>query len=261
MSDHKRLVGGCPCVVAMAGLLAIAVGPAVHSRSALGCTVSTLHPIGAPHAQGNEPDAPVEPETPVEPEAPVELFDGESLDGWGGDTALFAAEDGVLRCKGGDRGVLQTDQSYSGYILTLEWRWPQAVGEDGEAGKPATGDAGVFLHVGPGQGVSIWPQCIEVQLAHGNAGDFWLVGVPLTPFDADQPQRSGRVMRDPDTEEIEAGRWNTLTVLCDGGYIEVHINGEPANAGFDAGRTHGPIALQCEGDAIEYRNLRLAPLE
>ncbi|XAM00598.1 DUF1080 domain-containing protein [Phycisphaeraceae bacterium D3-23] len=237
MMQRLRNVLPVPVMLVAIGTLACALGRA---------------PMHA-GAQGEDPAEPVEP---IEPDEPIELFDGESLDGWAGDTALFEAEDGVLRCTGEGRGILKTEQSYTGYILTLEWRWPA----DDNA-RVTTGDAGVFLHVGPGQGVNIWPQCIEVQLEHGNAGDFWLVGVALTPFDADQPQTSGRVMRDPAAQENEAGQWNTLSVLCDGGYIEVQINGEPANAGFDAARTQGPIALQSEGDAIEYRNIQLAPLE
>lgn len=189
---------------------------------------------------------------PIEPRETVELFNGEDLAGWVGDTELFEAEDGVLRCKGGGRGVLQTDRGYTGYVLTLEWRWPDD-----------PGDSGLFLHIGPGQGTGQWPQCIETQLYSGNAGDFWLLGVGLTPGlgDEGEPKTAGRVDRDPGVLENTPGQWNTMTILCDGGYIEVTINGEPANAGYDATRTHGPIGIQCEGSMIEFRNIHLDPLE
>jgi len=187
---------------------------------------------------------------PVEPSEAVELFNGEDLAGWTGDTELFEVEDGVLRCKGGGRGLIQTDRGYTGYVLHLEWRWPDD-----------PGDSGVFLHIGPGQGAGQWPQCIETQLYSGNAGDFWLLGVGITPAAEDQAQQGGRVSRDPGVVENPPGEWNTMTITCDGGYVEVLVNGEVANAGYDATRTHGPIGIQCEGSAIEFRNLRLDPLE
>ncbi len=189
---------------------------------------------------------------PVEPAETVTLFNGEDLAGWAGDVALWEAGDGVLSCKDGPRGVLRTEQSYSGYILTLEWRWPER-----------GGDSGVFVHVGPGQGTGIWPQCIETQLYSGNAGDFWLLGVGLVPAegDGDAPQTGGVIRRTGEVREAPIGEWNTMTILCDGGYIEVTINGELANAGFDATRTHGPIALQCEGQAIEFRGITIGPLQ
>lgn len=216
----------------------------------IACSVATCLGFGClhPSAGAGLPDN----AEPIQPDQPITLFNGEDLDGWTGDTERWEVRDGLLRAKPGEQGTLQTDASYTDYILHLEWRWP------GRAG-----DSGVFLHIGPGQGVGQWPTCIETQLYHGRAGDFWLLGVGLVPFDSDtdQRQQGGRVERNDGVQEAPLGEWNTMTILCEGGFVEVTINGEVANAGFDATRTHGPIGLQAEGGLIEFRNLRLTPLE
>lgn len=189
---------------------------------------------------------------PIQPDQPITLFNGEDLDGWAGDSEVWEADEGVIRTRPGAVGLLQTEASYTDYILHLEWRWPQQAG-----------DSGVFLHIGPGQGTGRWPNCIETQLYNGRAGDFWLLGVGLVPFDSDtdERQQNGRVTRNDGVQEAPLGEWNSMTILCEGGFIEVTINGEVANAGFDASRTSGPIGLQAEGGQIEFRNLRLTPLE
>lgn len=191
-----------------------------------------------------------DPPEPVEPEDRIELFNGEDLEGWSGDTELWEARDGVLVCKGGDSGVLRTQAQYFEYVLTLKWRWPQT-----------PGDSGVFLHVGQGQGVGAWPACIETQLHHGLAGDFWLLGVGLSQDEDAEPRSTGgRLSRFFEAEEAEPGGWNTMVITCDLGTVSVEVNGELVNTGYHATRTFGAIALQCEGTPIEFKDIALYPI-
>ena len=67
-------------------------------------------------------------------------------------------------------GYIRTKDEYENYRLTLEWRWP-------EGGTP--GNNGVLIHTTTPKELGVWPKSLEVQLAHENAGDFWVIGTTV----------------------------------------------------------------------------------
>ena len=56
------------------------------------------------------------------------------------------------------------------------------------------------------------------------------------------------------------GEWNHIEITCKGDEVIVQVNGDLVNHATNCSVTRGAIALQSEGASIEYRNIRLTPL-
>ncbi|MCP3936342.1 MAG: DUF1080 domain-containing protein [Actinomycetia bacterium] len=200
----------------------------------------------------------------------IELLDGTTLDDWVLYTAqrgvrkdaVCRIEDGVLRTNGQIRGCLQTKRWYSDYVLEAEWRWEQ--------GLPG-GDGGVLVHATAPLVFEGWSRSLEIELATGNAGDFWVVGGGVDIRVEDEELRRAwpwagdehshrRIRNLTDGSEKPIGEWNHLQVTCDEGEVTVFINGEFANRGTNCTETEGAIALKLEGTPIQFRSIRLKPL-
>ena len=203
---------------------------------------------------------------------PVALFNGVDLTGWHVDVPRadddpgvapsFVARDGLLISLGTPEGHLITDESYHDYRLVVEYRWP---------GEP--GNCGVLVHAStPRRLYGMFPQSIECQMHAGNAGDFWCIGEDITVPDMEQRRgpkaswgvdegMSRRVKNLTDGSEKPDGEWNQMVIECRGREIEVWVNGEHVNHGFDCTADRGQIALQAEGAACEFRRLELTRLE
>jgi len=205
----------------------------------------------------------VEKPWPVKPARKIELFNGRDLDGWvrfipgdepdaekkWGVDKIWSVRDGVIRCEGKPNGYIRTTESYADYKLHLEWRWPE---------KPT--NSGVLLHRA---GIDrIWPKCVEAQLMHENAGDFWLLNYSTINVDGQKfgPKEFANAKKKHPSNEKTPGEWNSYDIVCDGSLIKVSVNGLLQNEGADASPSHGPICLQSEGSPIEFRNIYLEPL-
>ena len=123
----------------------------------------------------------------AEEQGTVELFNGKDLSGWTYHLAdpqvkmqdVWSVQDGLLTCTGKPAGYLITEKSdFQDYRLTVEWRW--------HTGK--AGNNGVLVHCSTPGALGVWCKSIEVQLANGNAGDFWVIGTEL-----DVPNEAERV--------------------------------------------------------------------
>jgi hypothetical protein len=182
----------------------------------------------------------------------VELFNGKNLDGWkfqldpksdAKPESVFSVQDGVIAISGQPFGYMYTDGVYDNYRLHVEWRY---------TGKGS--NSGIFLFV---QEAGFWPNAIECQLQSGRAGDFIQMGGAKLEKD---PAREDFAMFNP-SQENPVGEWNNADILCENGLITVHINGTLQNKALTAGRKSGRIALQSEGGPLQFRHIRLTPLE
>jgi len=165
--------------------------------------------------------------------------------------------DGVLHCKGTPLGYLYTEREHTSFLLTLEWRWPP--------GKKA-GNGGVLLRMtGPNR---IWPKSLEAQINAGSAGDFW----GLAGFRLDGPAGRMKSLEHPQfgtlvnlaklkPMEKTPGQWNHYEIRADGETVTLSINGQLVNRATGCAAVPGRICLTAEGDEIEFRNVRLVPLE
>jgi hypothetical protein len=201
----------------------------------------------------------------------VALFNGRDLTGWHVDVpeqdknpaapASFVVRNGYLVSLGTPAGHLISDRSYSNYRLTVEYRF---------AGTP--GNCGVLVHASTPRALyKMFPQSIEVQLMHENAGDFWCIveDIQVPNMEARRGPREKwgitegkerRIVNLTDGSEKPLGEWNTLVVECRADAITVWINGVLANQGFGATAQSGQIALQAEGAEVEFRKIELTPL-
>ena len=202
----------------------------------------------------------------------IKLFDGRDLRGWHVDVPAmdtntlvkspFLVRNGVLVSIGEPNGHLVTDSVYKDYKLTVEYRF---------AGKP--GNCGVLVHTSTPRALyKMFPQSVEVQLMHQNAGDFWCIVEDIKVPDMEKRRgpkdqwgitegKQRRIINLTDGSEKQVGEWNTLEVECAGRSIKVWVNKELVNNGFDCTADKGHIALQAEGSEVEFRKVELVQLK
>lgn len=195
----------------------------------------------------------------AEQPATIEQFNGQDLSGWTFHLAdpqakmedVWSVQDGLLTCTGKPPGYLITEKTdFHDYRLTLEWRWHTGKG----------GNNGVLVHCSTPGALGVWCKSIEVQLAHGNAGDFWVIGTELDVPNEAERVKGRRHLNLTDDSEKPLGEWNSMEIVCQGNEITVKVNGHLVNHATNVSETQGAIALQSEGTPIQYRNVRLTPL-
>lgn len=203
----------------------------------------------------------------------IPLFNGKNLDGWVADVPAadgktdtphsFIVRDGNLVSLGKPPGHLVTEKEFSDYKLTVEYRFPA---------KP--GNCGVLVHASKPRALyKMFPQSIEVQMMHKNAGDFWCIqeNIEVPDMEKRRPRKEGQkfggdqpdarhILNLTDDSEKPLGEWNTMTIEARGAEIIVHVNGILVNHGNNATATKGKIALQAEGAEVEFRKVELTPL-
>jgi CubicO group peptidase (beta-lactamase class C family) len=213
------------------------------------------------------------PEDAIVPDRKTPLFNGRDLSGWKADVPVkdtkpdapdsFIVRDGMLVSLGEPRGHLLSEQRYRDYRLEVEYRFP---------GKG--GNCGVLVHASRLRALSqMFPQSIEVQMAHGNAGDFWCIeeNIEVPDMETRRPRREGqkwggssgdarRILNLTDGSEKPLGEWNTMVIEARGRTLKVWVNGDLVNAGFGATAESGQIAIQAEGTEVEFRRIEIAPL-
>ncbi|MEA1876811.1 MAG: family 16 glycoside hydrolase, partial [Bacteroidota bacterium] len=57
------------------------------------------------------------------------------------------------------------------------------------------------------------------------------------------------------------GEWNEMKLECRADTIEVWVNGDLVNFGYDCTTWKGQIALQAEGSEVEFKKLLLTQLK
>lgn len=200
-----------------------------------------------------------------------QLFNGKTLAGWHADVpekdkkpktrSPFVVRNGMLVSLGTPGGHLITDSVYSNYTLEVQYRF---------TGKP--GNCGVLVHASkPRVLYDMFPQSIEVQMMHENAGDFWCIGEDITVPDMELRRgprqnwgavdgKERRILNLTDGSEKPLGQWNTMIITCSGQTIKVWVNGQLVNEGYNCTADHGQVALQAEGSEVEFRTVALTPL-
>ncbi len=213
---------------------------------------------------------------------------------------VFRVDDGMLHFPGDGLGGLVTNRPYRDYHLVLEFKWGDRTwhsradaardsgllihsnGVDGGyngAWMPAIevqiieGGVGDIVPV-PGNDDSGRPVPIAYTCRVGRDRDGEVIwdadGTPET-FRHGNLRRVNWYGRDPDWKDVKnfrgprdqdspPGEWTRLDVLCDGGHIEVFVNGTKVNEAFDATPRSGRLQLQSELAEIYFRRWELWPL-
>ena len=128
------------------------------------------------------------------PDRIVSLFNGRDLTGWKADVPVkdanpdapdsFIVRNGMLVSLGEPRGHLLTEAAYRNYRLEVEYRF---------TGKG--GNCGVLVHTSKLRALyAMFPQSIEVQMAHENAGDFWCIeeNIEVPDMETRRPRKAGQ---------------------------------------------------------------------
>lgn len=205
-------------------------------------------------------------------EQAVALFNGSDLQGWHADvpalddkpdgTNPFIVRDGLLVSQGTPGGHLITDAAFENYRLEVEYRF---------ASKP--GNCGVLVHASKPRALyGMFPQSLEVQMMHENAGDFWCIVENIEVQDMEARRgpkqkwgitegKARRITNLTDGSENPAGDWNSLTIECVGDEVKVWVNGDLVNHGTNCTASMGCIAVQAEGSEVEFRRIELTPIE
>lgn len=199
--------------------------------------------------------------------AALELFNGRDLAGWQATLAkpdvkmeeVWSVRDGVIVCKGEPMGYLYTTQSFTNFQLQVEYRWAP--------GQVATNsNSGIFSRIN-GEPRPL-PRCIETQLKHGSAGDFYgfhglRISGPAARFKHIPDHKIGGdlygVSRARGSEQPD-GQWNQVLILVNGPKIIAYFNGEKVNEATGLEVVGGPIGLQSEGGEVHFRSVRITPL-
>jgi len=209
--------------------------------------------------------------TPKQADSGKPLFNGKDFSGWHVDvpamdtsdiSSPFIVREGMLVSLGEPRGHLITDEVYENYRLEIEYRF---------TGTP--GNCGVLVHTSTPRALyGMFPQSIEVQMMHENAGDFWCIMEDITVPDMETRRgpkeewgitdgKARRIINLTDGSENPLGEWNTMVIECVADEIKVWVNGELVNHGTKATATRGQIAVQAEGSEVEFRKLQLTKLD
>lgn len=236
-------------------------------RTAL-CFTTVILLLSAAHGQ-----SPADAQAVV-PDRVVPLFNGRDLTGWTADVPQkdtnpsvpdsFIVRNGMLVSLGKPEGHLLTNAVYRNYRLEVEYRFP---------GTP--GNCGVLVHASrPRALYKMFPQSIEVQMMHQNAGDFWCIqeNIEVADMEKRRPRKPGekwggsegdarRILNLTDGSEKPAGEWNTMVIEARDRTLKVWVNGDLVNDGFNATADHGKIAIQAEGSEVEFRKVEIGPLK
>jgi predicted glycoside hydrolase/deacetylase ChbG (UPF0249 family) len=200
-----------------------------------------------------------------------QLFNGKDHSGWFTDVPAldkdpksqspFIIRDGNMVSLAHTGGHIITNEVYENYRLNIDYRF---------AGKP--GNCGVLVHASsPRRLYGMFPQSIEVQMMHENAGDFWCIGENIECDDMETRRgpkdkwgvdegKGRRIINLTDNAEKAVGQWNHMEIECIGTSIKVWVNGQFVNHGYNATASKGKIALQAEGSEVEFRSVILTQL-
>jgi len=161
----------------------------------------------------------------------TKLFDGKTLSGWhtipGGD---WSVERGVIvgRSKASDErhGLLVSDSTYDNFELRVRY-------------KAIQGNSGLYFRtdeVGGIVGVNGFQAEIDPEKDAGGLYETGGRGWVIQPSPADVKKW------------YKPGKWNSMTVIANGGSVKVIVNGyTTAELKDDPGRKSGHIALQLHG--------------
>jgi len=199
------------------------------------------------------------------------LFNGKDLSGWHVDVPdmdnnpqeinPFIVRGGMLVSLGDPRGHLLTDSIYENYRLNVEYRF---------AGEP--GNCGILVHASTPRALyDMFPQSIEVQMMHENAGDFWCIeeDIEVPNMEARRGPKENwgitegkerRIKNLTDDSENPLGEWNNMIIETRGDTLKIWVNGNLVNEGFNMTAQKGRIALQAEGSEVEFRKIELTYL-
>ncbi|QDT36933.1 3-keto-disaccharide hydrolase [Stratiformator vulcanicus] len=149
------------------------------------------------------------------------------------------------------RGYLHTNDAYGNFTLRLDYRFPI----DADAESPEDREqlnSGVFVFLEPPH--KVWPRCLEVQGKWSEMGHIKSNDRNIQLEVSDDQERREQARRPP-------GEWNSLEIVTRDGTVTSFVNGVKICESQPSELNSGLIALQAEGDPVEFRHIRIRPGE
>jgi hypothetical protein len=210
-----------------------------------------------PQYQGINPGGPMIPATsPAEtPTKTIELFNGTNFDGLtfcmrndADPMQTWSVTNGVIHCNGSAIGYFRTKQSYSNYVVTVEWRFVKIA--------PKKDNTGVLVHMQLSD--KVWPVCVQNQGKSGRQGDLFVMsGAECKEHLALGKDANTPVPLRGVSNENPIGQWDTNVTVCAGNDI---INGKLLNEITECTVSSGFVGIQSEGADFEIRKMHLESL-
>jgi hypothetical protein len=155
------------------------------------------------------------------------------------------AATGHLVCAGdGGHEWLRWDKELGDFIFHVEWRFTPVPGKRGY-------NSGVYAR--NSSDARIWHQA---QTGDGSGG-FLFGDTPM----ADKLQRINLSKQQRGSRVKPAGEWNTFEITCKGKDMTLWVNGAVTNEWHDCAVPRGYVGLEAEGYRIEFRNVKVKPLD
>jgi hypothetical protein len=185
------------------------------------------------------------------------IFNGENLASWAGPIEKYEVKDGVVRCKPHSGGTIYYNQELTDFMARLEFKLPPA------------GNNGLAIRY-PGRGDTAYEGMCELQVLDD--------GHPTYANSLDPRQAHGSAYGMVAAHKgylRPTGEWNSEEVTVKGPKIKVELNGtvildtdlstvkefmaNSPHPGKD--RTKGYFGFAGHGDAVEFRNVSVKPLD
>jgi hypothetical protein len=213
---------------------------------------------------------------------------------------VFRISDGMLQITGEQLGAVITKDEYRDYHLIVEFKWGErtwgerkartrdsgvlihSVGANGgyngvwmpsiEAQIIEGGTGDFILVLGNEEDGRPVPISLTSEMGRDRKGNpIWMKGEKREVVDRNNRKRINWYGRDPDwtdtigfrgASDVESpfGQWTRMDVICDGGHIQILVNGTMVNEAFDAYPDYGKIQLQSELAEVFFRRFELWPL-
>ncbi|MBX3179618.1 MAG: DUF1080 domain-containing protein [Candidatus Hydrogenedentes bacterium] len=183
------------------------------------------------------------------------VFNGKDLSGWAGALDNYEVRDGAIICKPDHGGVLHTEESYSDFVVRLEFKLPPA------------GNNGLAIRY-PGSGGASYDGMTELQILDNTAEVY-------NQLDSRQYHGSAYGMAPAHRGYLRpVGEWNYQEVTVVGSKIRVELNGTvildtdlgPVTEFMD-GKPHpgkdlkeGHFGFAGHNDPVMFRNIAIKKL-
>jgi hypothetical protein len=184
------------------------------------------------------------------------IFDGKTLENWGGAANEYEVVDGAIRCKPNTGGTLYYKKEYSDFVARVEFKLPPG------------GNNGLAIRY-PGHGDTAYEGMCELQILDDTAAQYKNLDprqACCSPYGMVAAKRG--YLR-------PVGQWNFEEATIQGSKIKVELNGtvvvdcdlskvteymahsqHPGKT-----RTSGFFGFAGHGDAVEFRNVSIKPLD
>lgn len=197
-------------------------------------------------------------EIAITPTNRIELFNGTNFDGftfcmnnnadW---TKTWSVTNGIIHCNGSAIGYLRTLQTFSNYVITVEWRFLYVT--------PKKNNTGVLVHMQLPD--KVWPMCVQNQGKSGRQGDLFVMsGAECKEHLALGKDANTPVPLRGTSNENPVGEWDTNVTVCAGNDVQAIINGKLLNEITECTVSSGFVGIQSEGADFEIRKIELQPI-